>query len=139
MPARKMRVEVFDEQGNRYKITFEGEVTREKALRLLDIVELLGGVHSGEKSKESIVETTKFDKAKSIVEKYFRFTHFSSKQVFAMYKQEFDEPISLSTISTYLARMAERGFVVRQGPTHKRTYLMVAKLAQNSVTNMKDK
>ncbi|MCL5950008.1 MAG: hypothetical protein M1490_05980, partial [Candidatus Bathyarchaeota archaeon] len=43
MPARKMRVELFDSDGNRYTIAFEGQVTRDKALRLLDLVELLGG------------------------------------------------------------------------------------------------
>ena len=42
MPARKMRVEVFDGSGNRYTITFQGQVTREKAIRLLELVELLG-------------------------------------------------------------------------------------------------
>ena len=44
MPARKMRVELFDSEGNRYTIAFEGQVTRDKALRLLDLVELLGGM-----------------------------------------------------------------------------------------------
>ena len=47
MPARKMRVELFDNEGNRYTVAFEGQITRDKALRLLDLVELLGGT-SGE-------------------------------------------------------------------------------------------
>ena len=38
MPARKMRVELFDNEGNRYTIAFEGQITREKAIRLLDLV-----------------------------------------------------------------------------------------------------
>ena len=46
MPARKIRVELFDSDGNRYTIAFEGQVTRDKALRLLDLVELLGGAPS---------------------------------------------------------------------------------------------
>ena len=44
MPARKMRVELFDSEGNRYTIAFEGQITRDKAVRLLDLVELLGGM-----------------------------------------------------------------------------------------------
>ena len=44
MPARKMRVELFDSEGNRYTVAFEGQITRDKALRLLDLVELLGGM-----------------------------------------------------------------------------------------------
>ena len=43
VPAKKIRVEIFND-GNRYTITFEGQVTRDKALRLLDLVELLGGM-----------------------------------------------------------------------------------------------
>ena len=31
MPARKMRVELFDNEGNRYTIAFEGQVTRDKS------------------------------------------------------------------------------------------------------------
>ena len=50
MPARKMRVELFDNDGNRYTIAFEGQVTRDKALRLLDLVELLGGVPTEDSS-----------------------------------------------------------------------------------------
>ncbi|MQY62308.1 hypothetical protein GH146_03345 [archaeon] len=42
MPTKKIRVEIFN-NGDRYTITFEGQVTRDKALRLLDLVELLGG------------------------------------------------------------------------------------------------
>jgi hypothetical protein len=44
MPARKMRVEVFDDDENRYPITFQGQVTREKVLSIFDVVELLGGI-----------------------------------------------------------------------------------------------
>ena len=37
MPTKKMRVEIFND-GDRYTITFVGQVTREKALRLLELV-----------------------------------------------------------------------------------------------------
>lgn len=55
MPAKKMRVEVFDGGGNRYTITFDGQVTREKALRLLDIVELLGGMPSVDNNESQTI------------------------------------------------------------------------------------
>ena len=91
MPAKKMRVEVFDEDGNRYTIAFEGKVTRKKALCLLDIVELLGGVHDKNKLQSNITKTSKFDRTKAIVEKHFSFTWFSSKDVLLMYEKEFNE------------------------------------------------
>ncbi len=72
MPARKMRVEVFDGNGNRYTVTFQGQVTREKALRLLDLVELLGGIPTGNQEWESTtLGLSKFDKIRLITDKYF--------------------------------------------------------------------
>jgi hypothetical protein len=61
MSSRKMRVESYDESGNRYTITFEGSVTREKALRIFDIVELLSGMPgiepSASKAERAIQQT----------------------------------------------------------------------------------
>jgi hypothetical protein len=139
MPARKMRVEVFDEDGNRYTITFEGEVTREKALQILNIVELLGGVHDTKGLKSNVIKVSKFEKTKAIIEKYFNFTWFSSKDVFKAYEQEFNELISLSTVSTYLARLVNRGFLTKQGPSHSRKYRKITKLAQNNLWVIEDK
>jgi len=139
MPAKKMRVEVYDEDGNRYNITFEGKVTREKALCLLDIVELLSGMHDKQELKNSIANASKFDKIKTVAEKHFPFAWFSSKEILAVYEQEFNEPISLSTVSTYLARMVHRGFLVRRGLACNMKYQMIAKLAQNSLRIMKNK
>ena len=84
MPARKMRVELFDSDGNRYTIAFEGQVTRDKALRLLDLVELLGGMPSeGATSGASTVLTgnslTRFEKVRLVIQKNFPLVWFSSK------------------------------------------------------------
>ena len=107
MPARKMRIELFDSEGNRYTIAFEGQITRDKAVRLLDLVELLGGMpeeatvsnaaNPGEKNNLS-----RFDKMRFITQKSFPLIWFSSKDIQAVYEQELKEPISLSTVSTYL-------------------------------------
>jgi len=139
MPARKIRVEVFDEDGNRYTIAFEGKVTRKKALCLLDIVELLGGVHDKQDLKHQMDNFSKFDKTKNLVKNRFSFVWFSSKEVLEEYEREFNEHISLSTISTYLARMADRGFLMRKGAANNRRYRMVTKLAQNSLGIVKDR
>ncbi len=137
MPAKKLRVEVFDEDGDRYTITFDGRVTRKKVLFIFDIVELLGGVHSEQKCAES--NASKFDKTKSVVKKHFPFEWFSSKEVLTVYEQEFKEPISLSTVSTYLARMVDRGFLTRRGAAQNREYRLVTKLAQNTLSILESK
>jgi len=139
MPAKKMRVEVFDEDSNRYTITFEGKVTRKKALCLLDIVELLGGVPDKQELNHNVFSASKFDKTKFVVRNHFSFTWFSSKEVLATYEKEFNEPISLSTISTYLARMTDREFLMKRGPANNRKYRIVTELAQNTLGIREDK
>ena len=86
MPARKMRVELFDSDGNRYTIAFEGQVTRDKALRLLDLVELLGGT-PGEGPTVSTGPVlpnhalSRFEKVQLVIQKNFPLIWFSSKAV----------------------------------------------------------
>jgi hypothetical protein len=120
MPARKMRVELFDNEGNRYTVAFEGQVTRDKALRLLDLVELLGGMPgenstSGTMNTQIVGNSSRFEKVRGVVQKSFQLVWFSSKDIQTFYEQELKEPISLSTVSTYLARMTNKGYLLRTG------------------------
>ena len=127
MPARKMRVELFDSDGNRYTIAFEGQITRDKALRLLDLVELLGGMPgegatSGAGGALASSNLSRFEKVRLVIKKSFPLIWFSSKDVQSVYEQELKEPISLSTVSTYLARMTKRGLLSRAGETSSFKY-----------------
>jgi hypothetical protein len=133
MPARKMRVELFDNEGNRYTIAFEGQVTRDKALRLLDLVELLGGMpgegtNSGAGNVLMSNNLSRFEKVRLIIQKNFPLIWFSSKDVQTMYEQELKEPISLSTVSTYLARMTNRELLLRAGESNNLKYKAAPKI-----------
>ena len=138
MPARKMRVELFDSEGNRYTIDFEGDVTRDKALRLLDLVELLGGASSGGTdphanptvSKEVF---SKYGKMRAILQKHFPLVWFSSREVQSTYEQEFKEPIGLSTVGTYLARMTAKGIIRKNGSANSLKYRVVVNVPQVTV------
>jgi hypothetical protein len=134
MPARKMRVELFDTEGNRYTISFEGQVTRDKALRLL---ELLGGMPAGDANVG--VHTTrtlsKFDKVQRIIQKNFPIVWFSSREVQTVYETELKEPIGLSTVSTYLLRMTRRGIVLKMGASGKLKYKVALNTPQIAVNS----
>lgn len=139
MPAKKMRVEVFDGGGNKYTVTFDGEVTRDKALRLLDIVELLGGMPSVSPSQsETISELPKLEKARLIVQRHFPIIWFSSKDVQSVYEQEYKEPIALSMVSTYLTRMAQRGILMKTGLSNSKRYRIVTQEAPSTLSLAKD-
>jgi hypothetical protein len=136
MPARKMRVELFDSEGNRYTIAFEGQVTRDKALRLLDLVELLGGM-PGEQTpsigSEAGKKLSRFEKVRLIIQKKFPMVWFSSKDVQNVYETELKEPVALSTVSTYLARMTNRGLLLRSGESNNLKYKVAPNIAQATI------
>ena len=138
MPARKMRIELFDSEGNRYTIAFEGQITRDKAVRLLDLVELLGGMPeettvSNAANPGAENNLSRFDKMRFITQKSFPLIWFSSKDIQAVYEQELKEPISLSTVSTYLARMSNRGFLLRTGGPNNMKYKIAPSVPQTII------
>ena len=127
MPARKMRVELFDSDGNRYTIAFEGQVTRDKALRLLDLVELLGGSPNDSLSLSNGSNLpnkalSRFEKVQLVIQKNFPLIWFSSKDIQSVYEQELKEPVGLSTISTYLSRLTGKGLLLRTGGSNNLKY-----------------
>ena len=135
MPARKIRVELFDSDGNRYTIAFEGQVTRDKALRLLDLVELLGGASSETPTANapSAIPNrvlSRFEKVQLVIQKNFPLIWFSSKEIQSIYEQELKEPVSLSTISTYLSRMASKGMLLRTGGPNNLKYKTAPNIPQ---------
>jgi hypothetical protein len=138
LPAKKMRVELSDGEGNRYTVAFEGQITRDKALRLLDLVELLGGMPSETPTPESEiapvgVSPSRFEKVRSVIQKSFPLVWFSSRDVQSVYEQEMKEPISLSTVSTYLSRMASKGVLLRTRESNNLRYKSVSKIVQDTI------
>jgi hypothetical protein len=138
MPARKMRVELFDSDGNRYTIAFEGQVTRDKALRLLDLVELLGGAPGESPSVNASTAIpnralSRFEKVEFVIQKNFPLIWFSSKDIQSIYEQELKEPVGLSTISTYLSRMATKGMLLRTGGQNNLKYKSAPNISQATI------
>lgn len=125
LSARKLRVEVYDKSGNRYTITLEGRISRENVLKILDIVELLGGVHREPFSTRTEENLTKFEEIQSIIENNFSSSWFSAKDVQIEYKNITGKHIGLSTVSTYLSRLSERGFLIKQKVSNRTRYRLV--------------
>jgi len=131
MPTKKIRVEVFN-NGDRYTITFEGQVTRDKTLRLLDLVELLGGMPTANPEiNRSTSEMSKIKKVRLAAEKNFPVGWFSSKDLQSAYEKQFNEPIRLSTASTYLSRLTDRGFFIKSGASNQRRYRIITEISKH--------
>jgi hypothetical protein len=130
-----MRVELFDGEGNKYSIAFEGQITREKALRLLDLVELLGGAPSNMTPTVNAVgnERTKYDRVLVVLKKYLPLIWFSSKDIQTTYEQEFKEPINLSTVATYLSRLVSKGTLVKTGAVNRLKYRLAPNFPEATI------
>ena len=129
MPPRKLKIEVYDWEGTRYVLSVEGRLTKEKIAFLLEMVERMGAVSEEEMTFRPLpAEMTLYEKIQLVIERFFPGTWFTTRDVKEVYEREFGEPIKLSTVSTYLARMVERGVLVRAGPASSRRYKLRAEV-----------
>lgn len=107
-------MEFYDDSGCRHAISLEGPLTREKIARILDYAELMGGL-TPQLSPWTSHEhpRTKLERIRDLVVHKLRETTFSSHEVRALYKDFYGDPIPLTTVATYLSRLADRGLLRR--------------------------
>jgi len=98
-----------DGEGGKYSLSVEGNVTREKIIKVFELMELLDIEKVAEEANLNSVGS----KIRNLVENKFSFGDFTSSELLEAYEDEFNEPVKLSIISTYLARFADRGVLVR--------------------------
>jgi hypothetical protein len=91
------------------------------------------GVTSGAGNVLTGNNLSRFEKVRLVIQKNFPLIWFSSKDVQAVYEQELKEPISLSTVSTYLLRMTNRGLLLRAGETSNLKYKIMPNIPRATV------
>lgn len=115
-----------DADGARYDIKLEGNVTREKVLKIFEMMDLMN-------IEEEQVTTTNMDSIGSkiwhIVDKFFPLGKFTSTNILEKYEDEYNEPVKLSIISTYLSRFSTKGKIERIRTGREWTYQII-KLSQ---------
>lgn len=133
MPVKKVRIDVFN-NGDRYTISFEGKITRDKILHLLDLIELLGGIYPVDSRTVSPAsQKSKVEKVRLAAHKNFSIGWFSSKELQSAYEMQFNEPICLSTVSTYLSRLADRGFFIKKVVSNRISYRVMNAISSNKI------
>ena len=76
---------------------------------------------------------SRFEKVQSVIQKSFPLIWFSSKDIQSIYEQELKEPVGLSTVSTYLSRMASRGMLLRTGGSNNLKYKTAPNIPQAAI------
>jgi hypothetical protein len=119
MPGRKkFRIELEDAEGSKYNLSLEGNISKDKILKIVEFMDLLNVESNGEgitRSPEGEFRTPASvgDRIWALVEAKFPYGSFTSSDILELYEDSYNEPIKLSIISTYLSRYAERGRLIR--------------------------
>jgi len=117
-----------DSDGARYNIKLEGNVTRDKVLKIFEMMDLM--------NIEEEQEVTNIDSVNAkiwhIVDKFFPVGKFTSTNILEKYEDEYNEPVKLSVISTYLSRFSTKGRVNRTRTGREWTY-QTNKIAQKQL------
>lgn len=125
MAKKRIRIDMEDADGARYDIKLEGNVTREKVLKIFEMMDLM--------NIEEEQETTNMDSINSkiwhIIDKFFPMGKFTSTNILEKYEDEYNEPVKLSIISTYLSRFSTKGKIDRIRTGREWTYQTI-KLSQ---------
>ncbi len=118
MAKKRIRIDMKDSDGARFDIKIEGNVTREKVLKIFEMMDLM--------NIEEEQEITNMDSVGSkiwhIVDKFFPMGKFTSTTILEKYEDEFNEPVKLSIISTYLSRFSSKGKIDRVRTGREWTY-----------------
>ncbi|MDI1494852.1 MAG: hypothetical protein K8823_158 [Cenarchaeum symbiont of Oopsacas minuta] len=105
MARKRIRIDIEDSDGAKYDIKVEGNVTREKVLKIFEMMELM----NIEAEENAVTPTSVGAKIWHIIDKHYPVGPFTSTGIREKYEDEYNEPIKLSIISTYLARFTNRG------------------------------
>ena len=118
MARKRIRIDMEDSDGARYDIKLDGNVTREKVLKIFEMMDLMN-IEEGQ-------ETTNIDsigaKIWHVVDKFYPMGKFTSTNILEKYEDEYNEPVKLSIISTYLSRFSSKGKINRIRTGREWTY-----------------
>jgi hypothetical protein len=105
---RKIKIELEDENGEKYNLTLQGALTKEKLLNVIEFVQLFDKNsidRSFEGNFERRVSDTKLGyKLWNLIIENFRYHTFTSSDILRIYHDLYYESIQLSVISIYLSR-----------------------------------
>ena len=109
MAGKRIRIDLEDKDGAKYKFNLEGNINRDKVLKIFDLLDLM----NIEETPDNPGVESVGGKIWHIVDKYYPTGKFTSSDILEKYEDEFNEPIKLSVISTYLARFTSKNKVER--------------------------
>jgi len=125
MAKKRIRIDMEDADGAKYDIKLEGNVTREKVLKIFEMMDLM----NIEQGPETPNLNSIGGKIWGVIDKHFPVGKFTSSEILEKYEDEYDEPIKLSVVSTYLSRFTSKDKIERSKKGREWAYQTI-KLSQ---------
>ena len=137
MKQKRIRINLEDNEGAKFKFDIEGNVTKDKVLKLFELMDLMNIEEEQAPNLDSVG-----GKIWHVIENSFPAGRFTSSLVLQKYEDEYNEPdavyherkkkpIKLSVISTYLARFASQNKIKREKTGREWSY-QITRLIQNT-------
>jgi hypothetical protein len=118
MARKRIRIDIEDAEGANFNLNLSGNITREKVLKAFEFLDLMNIEDTPNSPQMDSVGA----KIWYIVDKFFPMGKFTSSTILEKYEDEYNEPIKLSIISTYLSRFTEKGRIDRTRTGREWTY-----------------
>jgi predicted transcriptional regulator len=145
----KIRIELEDADGGKYNLSLEGNLSKDKVQKVLQLVESLNiSKHSDDattKNNDTMESFSFKDEDKGIqgtgsigsriwnlIENNFAFSSFTSSNIAESFEMVYGEQLQLSLISTYLSRLSEKNKLIRSKRGKEWMYKLIR--AQKSAT-----
>jgi hypothetical protein len=111
---KRVKVEITDGEGTTYSLAMQGRFSQEKVMRMMELVDLLGQGNRNMPDTALPNESTTYGRILKLIQTSYQAREFSSADIARDYEDSHAPPIPLSTVSTYLSRLADRGVLKRQ-------------------------
>ena len=125
---RKIKIEFEDAEGSKYNLSLDGEISKNKILKVYELMESLNTLDGGQFEENSASDAKDIGKANGrsreslssvgskiwyVVENKFPSSTFTSSDVQEMYEEEYKESMRLDAVATYLSRYFNKGKLIR--------------------------
>ncbi len=127
MPRKRIRIDLEDSDGAKYNFNLEGNITREKILKIFELMDLM----NIEEEQNTPNLESMGAKIWNIIDKFFPVGKFTSSEIQENYEDEYNEPIKLAAISTYLSRFTTKGRIERAKNGREWTYQTIKLIQKN--------
>jgi hypothetical protein len=112
-PKKKIKIELEDNEGDRYNLSLEGKFSKEKMMRVFELIESFEDKTTKEPTYTYDDTSTLASRIWNIVQDKCHDTTFTSAFIFNKYNEVYEEKLQLSVISTYLSRFFARNKLSR--------------------------